>query len=128
MREDAAVEVRAEWLEPKVERRRDPEVPTGAAQAPEELGLVCLGCAYEAAVCSDDLNGGQVVDRQPVRALEPANATAEGQSGDPGVAHDSDRADKAVGLRRDVELPEERAAVRPGCASPGVDLDAAHVR
>ena len=80
------------------------------------------------AVGGDDLSGGQVVDRQPVRALEPANATAEGQSSDPGVTHDPDRADKAVGLRRDVELPEERPAVRPGCARSGVGLDTAHVR
>src|SRR5947209_6085829 len=82
------VEVRAEWPEPEVERRGDPEVPTSATQAPEELGLVCLGCAYKVAVGGYDLNGGQVVDRQLVRALEPANATAEGQSSDPGVTHD----------------------------------------
>ena len=100
--ENAAVQVRAEWLESEVERRRDPEVPTGAAQAPEELRLVGLGGAHEAAVGGDDLDGGQVVDRQPERALEPTNATAEGQSSDPRVAHHPDRADQTVGLRRDV--------------------------
>jgi hypothetical protein len=122
------MQVRAERLEPEVKRRRDPEVPTGAAEAPEELGFVGLRCAHQAPVRGGDLNGGQIVDREPEGPLEPANATAEGQSGDTGMTHDPYWTDEAVGLRRDVELPEKRPAVRPGCASPGIDLDTAHVR
>ena len=120
------MEVRPERLEPELERRRDPEVPAGAAEAPEQLGLVGLGRADEAAVGGDELDRGQVVDRQPEVALETADAAAEGQPGDARVADDADRADEPVRLRGDVELAEERAAVRSGDPGLRVDLDAAH--
>ena len=124
--QDASMEVRPEWLEPELERRRDPEVPAGAAEAPEELGLVGLGRADEAAVGGRDLDGGQVVDRQPEVALQAADSPAERQPGDAGVADDADRADEAVRLGGDVELAEERAAIRSGDPGLRIDLDAAH--
>ena len=118
--QDAAMEVGAERLEPELERRRDPEVPAGAAQAPEELGLLGLGRADEPAVGGDELDGGQVVDREPEVALEAADSPTERQPGDAGVADDAGRADEAVRLRGDVELAEERAAVRPGGPGPRI--------
>ena len=124
--QDAAVELGAERLEPELERRRDPEVPAGAAQAPEELGLLGLGRADEPAVGRDELDGRQVVDREPEVALEAADSPTERQPGDAGVADDADRADEAVRLRGDVELAEERAAVRPGGPGPRIRLDPAH--
>ncbi len=122
------MEVRSERLEPELECRRDPEVPPGATQAPEELRLLGLGGTHEAAVGSDELDGDEVVDRQPEVALEAADSPAEGQPGDARVADDADRADEAVRLRGDVELPKEGAAVRAGDPILRVDLDAAHVR
>ena len=122
------MEVGAERLESELERRRDPEVPAGATQTPEELGLLGLGRADEPAVGGDELDGGQVVDREPEMALEAADSPTERQPGDAGVADDADRADEAVRLRRDVKLAEERAAVRPGDPGPRIDLDAAHRR
>ena len=120
------MEYRAERLEPELERRRDAEVPTGAAQAPEELGLLGLGRADETAVGRDELNSRQVVDGEPEVALEAADSPTERQPGDSGVADDADRADEAVRLRGDVELAEERAAVRPGGPGPRIRLDPAH--
>ena len=128
VRQNAAVEVRPECLESELERGGDPEVPARAAKAPEELGLVGLGCANEAAVGGHYLHGSHVVDRQPEPALEPADATTEGQPGHAGVADDADRADEAMGLCRNVKLPEERPAVRLRRARPRIGLDAAHVR
>ena len=122
------MEVRPERLEPELERGRDPEVPAGAAEAPEELRLLGLGRADESAVGGDELDGGQVVDREPEVALEAADSPTERQPGDAGVADDADRADEAVRLRRDVELAEEGAAVRSGGPGPRIDLDAAHRR
>ena len=122
------MEVGSERLEPELEGRRDPEVPAGAAEAPEELRLVRLGRAYEPAVGGDELDGSEVVDREPEVALEPADSPTEGQPGDAGVADDSDRAHEAVRLRGDVELAQEGAAVRAGDAGPRIGLDAAHVR
>src|SRR6185369_14241068 len=127
-RQDAAVEVGPEWLEAELKRRRDPEVPAGAAQSPEELWLLGFGRADEPAVGGHELDGAQVVDREPEVALEAADSPAKRQPGDAGVPNDADRTDEAVLLRCDVELAEERAAVRPGSPGPRIHLDAAHRR
>ena len=60
--------------------------------------------------------------------LQPADASAERQPGDARVADDADRADETVGLRRDIELSEERTAVRPRRPRLAIDSDAAHPR
>ena len=124
--QNAAVELGAEGMEPELERRRDPEVPAGAAQAPEELGLLGLGRADEAAIGRDELNSRQVVDRESEVALEAADSPTERQPGNAGVADDPGRADEAELLRGDVQLTEERAAVRPCGSSPTIRLDATH--
>ena len=112
------MEVRPERVEAELERGRDPEVPAGAAEPPEELGLIGLGRADVPSIGRHELDREQVVDREPEVALEPADAAAERQPGDARVADDADRADEAVRLRGDVELAEERAAVRPGRSGP----------
>ena len=120
------MEVRSERVEPELEGRRDPEVPAGAAHAPEQLGLLGLARPHEPAVGRDQLDRGEVVDRQAKLPLQPAHAATQGQPGDAGMANDADRADEAMRLGGDVELAEERAAVRPGGSLPGVHRDAAH--
>ena len=120
------MEVGPERVEPELEGGRDPEVPAGAAQAPEELGFVGLGRADEPAVGGDELDGGEVVDRQPEVALEAADSAAERQPGDAGVADDAGRADETVRLGGDVEFAEQRAAVRSGGPGLRIDLDPAH--
>ena len=67
------MEIRPERLEVELEPRRDPEVPASAPEAPEQVRLLALARADEAPVRGDDLDGGQVVDRQPEAALEPAD-------------------------------------------------------
>ena len=124
--QDAAVEIRPERLEPELERGRDPEVPAGATQAPEELGLLGLARVNEATIGGDEVDGDQIVDRQPEVPLQPADSAPERQSCDAGVAHDPDRADQPMRLRGDIELAEEGTAVR-ACDPPrGVDLDTTH--
>ena len=117
-RQHAPVQVWSERLEPELEGRRDPEVPAGATQTPEQLGLVGLGRAHQPAVGRDELDRGQVVDREAEVALEAADSPTERQPGDTGVPDDADRADEAVRLRGDVELAKEGATVRPG--DPGL--------
>ena len=120
------MEVRSERLKPELERRRDPEVPAGAAHAPEQVRLLGLARAHEPAVGRDELDRGEVVDREAELSLQPADAAAERQPRDAGVADDADRADEPVRLGRDVELAEERAPVRPRGAGSRVHLDPAH--
>ena len=51
------MEIRAERLEAELERRRDPEVPAGAAEAPEEIGLLGRGRPDEPTIGGDELDG-----------------------------------------------------------------------
>ena len=118
----------SEGVEVEFERRRDPEVPAGAADAPEQLGLLGLARADEPAVGGDELDRSQAVDRQPEAPLQPADPATERQPGDAGVADHAGRADQTMRLGRDVELAEERAAVRPGDARHRIHGDAAHPR
>ena len=120
------MEIRSERMEPELEGRRDPEVPAGAAHAPEQLRLLDLARPHEPAVGRDQLDRGEVVDRQAELPLQPAHAATQREPGDAGVAHDADRADEAVRLGGDVELAEERAAVRTGGSPVRVHDDSAH--
>ena len=122
------MEVRPERLEPEVEGRHDPEVPAGAAQAPEQLGLLGLARAHKTAIRRDQLDAGQVVDREAEPSLQPADSTAERQPRDARVPDDADRAHETVGLGRDVELAEEGAPVHPRRAGHRVDDDPSHRR
>ena len=122
------MQVRPERVQPELERRRDAEIPAGPAEAPEELGLLRCACPDDPAVGGDELDRSEVVDRQAEVPLEPADAATEGEPGDAGVTDDADRADEPVRLRRDVELAEERPAVRSGGPPLRIDSHAPHPR
>ncbi len=115
------MEQRAELVEPELEGRRDPEVRAGTPQAPEELGLLRRARPDQAAIRRDELDRLKIVDRQAEVALEAADAAAERQPGHPGVTDHPDRADETVCLGGDIELAEQRAAVRPSGAPLRVD-------
>ena len=56
------------------------------------------------ALGGDHLGGKQVVDGEPVFAHEEADAAAEGEPGDAGVAHDAAGGGQTVGLRLVVDV------------------------
>jgi hypothetical protein len=117
-----------ERVQAEAEGGRDPEVGAGPAEAPEEVRLLLVARPDLASVGRDEVDGEEVVDRQPVLALEPPHAAAEREAGDARVRDDTDRADEPDRLRLTVELAEERAAVHPGRALGGVDAHAVHPR
>ena len=65
--------------------RHDPEVAATAAYRPEQVGVLVLARPYELALGGDDVDGEQLVDREPVLARDPADPAAEGQPGQPRV-------------------------------------------
>ncbi len=83
--------VRAERVELELERRDDPEVAAAAAQTPEQVGVLLLARDHELAVGGDDVTRAQVVDREAELAHQVADATAERQPRDAGVADDPAR-------------------------------------
>ncbi len=122
------MQLRAEGIQAELERGDDPEVPAGTADAPEEVRLLGLAGPHEPAVGGHELDGAQVVDREPEAPLEPSDAAAERQPRDARVTDDADRADEPVRLRRDVELTEQRAAVHPRGARRRIHRHAVHRR
>jgi hypothetical protein len=93
---------------------------------PEELGVVVLRCTHDARVSGHDLGGDEVVARESGLLGEPANASAECEPCDAGVA------DEAAGGRQRVLLGR-RVDVGPGCPAAahrtprcGIDGDAVH--
>ena len=115
-----------ERMEVEFQARHDAEVRTGAAQAPEQLRLLVRARPHEPPVGSHELDRAEAVDRQPEPALEPADTTAESQSGHAGMTDDADRTDETMLLRSDIELAEERSPARPRNARRGVDADIVH--
>lgn len=63
-------------MEPELERRRDAEVRTRAAQPPEQVRILVLARAHLLAVGRDEVDADQVVDSQSVLALKAAHAAA----------------------------------------------------
>jgi hypothetical protein len=110
------------------ERGDDPEVATAAAQRPEQIGVFVRGCLDDAALAGGYLGGQQVVDGKPVSAHKEADATAEGKTGDAGVAHDPTGGGQTVGLRFLVDVAPQRSALDPRRAVGGVDPHGPHRR
>jgi hypothetical protein len=86
-------------MEAVLERGDDPEVAASSPQPPEQLGMLAAAGQEPFAAGGHHLAGAQVVGGQPVLAHEPADAAAEGEPADPGVADDpaSDRQPGGLG-------------------------------
>ena len=80
------------------------------------------------ALGGDHLGGKQVVDGEPVFAHEPADAAAEGEPGDAGVAHDAARGGQAVRLCLVVDVSPQGTALHDSRALDGINRDGAHRR
>src|SRR4029077_14177762 len=70
----------------------------------------------------------EVVDREAVLAHQPADTTAKGKSGYPGVAHDSAGGGQTVRLSLVVDVAPQRTTLHPGPAVGGIDSHAPHGR
>jgi hypothetical protein len=73
--------------------------------------VLVLGRAQPLAAGRHEIDGEEVVDREAVLAHQPADATAEREPGDSGVAHDSTSRGQTVRLRLAVEVAPERSTL-----------------
>ena len=76
----------------------------------------------------DHLSLDEVVDGEPVLAHEPADAAAQAEAADSGVAHDAAGGSEAVGLRLVIDVAPQGAALNESRALDGIDRDSAHRR
>jgi hypothetical protein len=112
-------------VQAELEAGDDAEVAAAAAQRPEQLRVAVSVGAQPPAVGAHDLDGQQVVDRQPVLADQVADPAGQGDPPDPdrgGVAEPGRQA--ALGRRGGV-LAGGQAGLGPGGARLGVDLQRA---
>src|SRR5262249_44402106 len=86
-------------VETELERGDHAEVAAAASQRPEQVGVLVLGRPQQLAVGRHDVDGEEIVDRKTVLAHQPADATAEGEPGASGGAHDSAGGGQTVHLR-----------------------------
>ena len=105
-----------------------PKLPPPPRSAQNRSGCSSSDARSELAVGRDDLGGEEVVDREAVLAHEPADATAEGEPGDAGVAHDAAGGGQTVRLRLVVDVAPQRTTLHPGRAVGGVDPHGPHRR
>jgi hypothetical protein len=118
--------VRADLVQPELERGDDAEVRSGAAHSPEEIGTLRLAHVEELAVGGDELDREEIVDREAEPSLKPAHAATEREPRDPRVADHAHRAGEAERLGLPVQLPQERPAVHLRRPALGIDTDAPH--
>ena len=126
VKDKAGEDLGAEGVEAELEPRDDAEVAAAPAQGPEQIRVLVIGGADDAPVGGHELGGEQVVDREPVLALEPPRASAQCQAADARGGNAPAGRREAMLLGRAVDLGPQRAAADPGDAAIGVDLDRVH--
>lgn len=115
-------------MRPVLERGHDAEVPSTAAQGPEELRVLALAGPDALAVGRDDLGGQEVVDRHPVRPAVMGVAAREREAGDSGLGDDAARDGEAVRLRGPVDVGPRAARLGADGPRARIDLDPPHRR
>src|SRR5262245_19304025 len=109
-------------MEAELERGDHAEIAAAAPQRPEQIGVLVLGRPQQLALGRYDVYSEQVVDREALLSHQPADATAEGEPGDSGMAHDSAGGGEAVRLCLVVDVAPQRTTLHPGPAAGGIDL------
>ena len=98
------VNLRADRVQPKIERGDDSEVAAAPAHCPEQLRMRVGGGRQTTAIGQHHLDRFQVVDTETQLAGQPAHASAKGEAGDAGVANYPTGDGKAVRLGGGVQL------------------------
>ncbi len=124
--EVAADDLALHRVQRELEARDDAEVAAAAAHAPEQVRVLVRRRALEAPVGSDDVDGAQVVHREPVTPREPAEPAAEGQPADARMRHRARRSHESERHRFVVDLAEQAPALDVHGARFRVDSNAAN--
>ncbi len=120
-------DVRSDLMGPEGEVDHDTEVPAATPDRPEQVRVVLLAGGDEFARRQHDLRRQKIVTGQTPLAVEPADAPAEGQTGDAGGRDHAARDSQAEDLRLPVDLSPGRAPLNAYCLVGRVDPDAVHV-
>src|SRR5215475_3093437 len=113
-------------MEPVCEGGDDPEVPTPAAQAPEEVCVLGRTGPAELSVSGDDIDGHEIVTHQSEAAHEVAEPASQREPGDACGRHKATGRGQAKGLGLLVELRPGDPRLCTRCAAGRVDPNPLH--
>jgi hypothetical protein len=115
-------------VQPELELGHDAEVPAAPAQAPEQLPILGLTGAHHGSLGRDELEGTDVVAREPVLPGQPAHPATEREPADTGVRHVARGGGQTMRPRGSVKRAEQGPALHPRALALGVDANATHRR
>src|SRR4029453_11156709 len=118
----------ADRVQREPERADDAEVSASALQRPEQVGGIAGGRPHDLALGGAPLGLYEIVDGEPVLAHEPADAAAQAEAADAGVAHDAARGGPTVRLCLGVDVPPQGTALDEARALDWIDRHGAHRR
>ena len=104
----------------------DPEVAAAASDGPEQLLVLPCAGPQEPSVGGRDVGRDQVVARQSMTAVEPAQPAAEREPRDPSRRHHSERRRQAERLGGTVELSQGEPGFGPGCPRLRINPEGLH--
>jgi hypothetical protein len=113
-------------VQAKHKGRDHAEVATASAQSPEEVWVFVIGGPDLLACGGHEVDGKQVVDREPVFAHQPPDPTTQGQTGDSRMADDAACGGKTVGLCLTIDATPKRTALDPRRSGGWIDQHGAH--
>jgi hypothetical protein len=116
----------ADGVQREPERADHAEVPATPSQGPEQVGVIIGRYSDDVAPSGDQLRLHEVVDGEPVLAHEPADAAAEAEAADAGVAHYASGGGQAVGLALVVDVAPQGTSLYLGGAFGRVDRYGTH--
>ena len=118
----------ANRVQGKTERADDAEVPASASQGPEQVRVIARRRHHDLALGGDHFGLDEIVDGEPVLAHEPAEAAAQADAADAGVANDAAGGSQTVRLCLVVDISPQGTALDESRALDRIDRDGAHHR
>jgi hypothetical protein len=116
--------LRADRVQPVLERGHDAEVSAPSLQPPEEVGVLACTGRDGLAGGRDDVSGEEVVAGRRVLAREPTEAAAEREAGDSSGGDLASRRGEPELLRLAVEVAPSGPRLRASRPRGGIDADA----
>jgi hypothetical protein len=104
------------------------EIASAATQAPEDILVLTGAGGDKIPVRCDHIGGEEVVDREPERPCQVADATPQGEARDAGGRDDAARRRQAESVGGVIEVPPCCAGVSTGSLTSRVHMHCAHRR
>jgi hypothetical protein len=124
--EDRPGEHLAHLVQPVFQRRHHAEIAAAPAQPPKQVLILIRAGGHEPSLRGDHVGGDEVVDREPARPCQVADATPQGQARDAGARDDAARRRQAERVGGVVEVPPGGAGISAGHLVPRIHAHGPH--